>query len=184
MKIGGLIYVVRGHRIMLDRDLATLYCVPTGALNRAVKRNSGRFPGDFMFRLEPDEAEILKCQIGISSWGGDRSLPHAFTEQGVAMLSSVLRSERAVQVNVSIMRAFVRLRQVLAAQPDLADRIEKAERMLGAHENELGEHAVQIHEVFAAIKRMTCETAASSATAGRPGTPRRPRGAASRSGRR
>src|SRR6185436_935290 len=103
------IFLIRGLRVMLDYDLAELYGVATGALNRGVKRNADRFPKDFMFQLTAEEAEHLKCQIGISSdWGGRRrSLPYAFTEQGVAMLSSVLRSRRAVLMNVEIMRAFV-----------------------------------------------------------------------------
>src|SRR5438477_4130026 len=91
------IFVIRGQKVMLDFDLAALYGVPSGHLNRAVKRNIGRFPIDFMFQLSVEEARNLKCQIGISSWGGRRSLPYAFTDQGVAMLSSVLKSERAVE---------------------------------------------------------------------------------------
>lgn len=114
-RIQRAIFLVRGEKVMVDSDLAALYGVQTGALNRAIKRNSGRFPADFMFQLTVEEAENLKCQFGISTgWGGRRrSLPYAFTEQGVAMLSSVLHSERAVQVNVAIMRAFVQLRRVL-----------------------------------------------------------------------
>jgi hypothetical protein len=98
------ILVVRGQKVLLDVGLARLYGVPTGHLNRAVKRNASRFPSDFMLQLTPGEAENLKCQIGISSWGGRRALPHVFTEQGVAMLSSVLNSERAALVNIAIMR--------------------------------------------------------------------------------
>jgi hypothetical protein len=115
--VQNLILLARGDKVLLDADLAMLYGVTTGALNRAVRRNQSRFPPDFMFQLTTDEAGILKCQIGISSSGHGgrrRSLPYAFTEQGVAMLSSVLRSERAVQVNVAIMRAFVCLRRMLA----------------------------------------------------------------------
>lgn len=103
-----LIHVARREKVLLDADLAMLYGVTTGALNRAVRRNANRFPPEFMFQLSPEEAGILKCQSGISSLGHGgrrRSLPYAFTEQGVAMLSSVLRSERAVRVNVAIMRA-------------------------------------------------------------------------------
>ena len=100
------IFFLRNLRVMFDYDLAELYGVETGALNRAVKRNADRFPDDFMFQLAPEEHEILKCQIGISrDWGGRRrSMPYAFTEQGVAMLSSVLRSPRAVQVNIDAIR--------------------------------------------------------------------------------
>ena len=110
------ILLLRGHRVMLDADLANLYGVETGALTRAVRRNANRFPADFMFQLTKQEFEDLRRQSGISSaWGGRRYAPYAFTEQGVAMLSSVLRSERAVLVNIEIMRAFVQLRQMLAS---------------------------------------------------------------------
>ena len=106
-KITGRIVVLRGERVLLDdAHLAELYGVTTGNLNKAVKRNRDRFPTDFMFQLSAGEAENLRFQFGISSWGGRRALPYAFTEQGVAMLSSVLRSDRAVKVNIAIMRAF------------------------------------------------------------------------------
>jgi len=130
-RIERAIIVVRGEKVMLDKDLATLYGVPTGNLNRAVQRNRGRFPADFMFQLSEEEAEILKCQFGISSseWGGRRrSQPSVFTEQGVAMLSSVLRSPRAVEVNIEIMRAFVRLRQLLSSHVDLARKLDELEQ--------------------------------------------------------
>jgi hypothetical protein len=111
------ILLLRGHRVMLDADLANLYGVETGALTRAVRRNANRFPGDFMFQLTKQEFDDLRCQNGMSSeWGGRRYSPYAF----VAMLSSVLRSERAILVNVEIVRAFVRLRQILADHADLA----------------------------------------------------------------
>jgi hypothetical protein len=106
-QIAQSIHVLRGQKVMLDFDLAVLYGVTTGNLNKAVKRNSERFPADFMFQLKIEEVGILKFQIGISSWGGRRALPYAFTEQGVAMFSSVLQSERAAKVNIAIMRAFV-----------------------------------------------------------------------------
>ena len=114
---------------MLDRDLALLYEVETKVLNRAVKRNLQRFPSDFMFQLTVEEAEILRCQIGTSSLshGGRRYLPYVFTEQGVAMLSTVLNSERAVLVNIEIMRAFVKLRQLLASNDELSQRLEGLE---------------------------------------------------------
>jgi hypothetical protein len=114
-KAGYKILYIRGHRVMLDSDLAKLYQVETGALNRAVQRNKLRFPEDFMFQLTEIEEESLRCQFGISndlrSRGGRRYLPLVFTEQGVAMLSSVLRSERAILVNIEIIRAFVKLRE-------------------------------------------------------------------------
>jgi len=122
-RVERLIRLVRGEKVLLDADLAVLYGVATGALNRAVKRNASRFPLDFMFQLTAEEAQILKCQIGISSsehGGRRRSRPYTFTEQGVAMLSSVLRSERAVQVNVAIMRAFVSLRRMMATNETFA----------------------------------------------------------------
>ena len=127
--VGGLIHVIRGQKVMLDADLAALYGVSTGALNQAVKRNAERFPADFMLRITVKEAENLVSQSVISSWGGRRrSLPRAFTQEGVAMLSSVLRSSRAVQMNIAIMRAFVRLREITAHHKDLAARVEKLER--------------------------------------------------------
>lgn len=111
------IYEIRGQRVMLDRDLAELYQVGTRVLNQAVKRNIERFPEDFMFQLSSEEWQILKSQFVISSWGGIRKLPYAFTEQGVAMLSSVLRSNTAIQVNIHIMRAFIAARQLIANPP-------------------------------------------------------------------
>ena len=124
------ILVIRGHRVMLDADLAELYGVSAGRLNEAIKRNEDRFPSDFMFQLTKPEFEHLKSQIAISSsrWGGRRHQPYAFTEQGVAMLSSVLNSERAVQVNIEIMRAFVRLRQLIASNKELAKRLDELEQ--------------------------------------------------------
>jgi len=128
---------------MLDADLAALYGVETGALVRAVKRNSYRFPEDFMFQLTSQEFEILRCQFGISrSWGGRRHAPYAFTEQGVAMLSSVLNSRRAVEVNVEIMRTFVRLRRILAENAGLARRLDDLEK----------KYDVQFKVVFDAIR--------------------------------
>ena len=128
------IHLIRGRKVMLDTDLATLYQVPTYRLNEAVKRNRARFPEDFMFQLTRKEVVSLTSQIAMSntgrpnrSRGGRRTLPYAFTEHGVAMLSSVLKSERAIQMNVIIFRAFVRVREIIAANRDLADRIEKLE---------------------------------------------------------
>jgi hypothetical protein len=122
------ILVIRSHKVMLDADLAELYGVETKALTRAVRRNRERFPADFMFQLNIEEFAILRRQFGTSSqWGGRRYSPLAFTEQGVAMLSSVLHSKRAVLVNVEIMRTFVRLRQILAAHADLQHRLDELE---------------------------------------------------------
>lgn len=118
------IYEIRGVKVMLDRDLAELYEVTTGNLNKAVKRNMKRFPTDFMFQLTNEEWENLKFQIGISreTWGGVRKLPYAFTEQGLAMLSGILNSDVAINVNISIMRAFVAMRRLSTIQP--TDRYE------------------------------------------------------------
>ncbi len=113
------IYFIRSVKVMLDRDLAKLYGVATGNLNKAVTRNIDRFPADFMFRLNRAEFDDLKFHFGTSSWGGTRKLPRVFTEQGVAMLSSVLRSKRAIQVNVQIMRAFLKLRHMIIDHAEL-----------------------------------------------------------------
>lgn len=144
-RIEQAILLIRGEKVMLDADLARLYRVETGALTRAVRRNLVRFPPDFMFQLTTEEYENLKCQFGISSrWGGRRHPPYAFSEQGVAMLSSVLRSPRAVAVNVEIMRAFVRLRKMLASHEDLA-------RKLAALESK---YDAQFRVVFDAIRQL------------------------------
>jgi len=123
------VLTIRGHNVMLDADLAALYQVDVKALNQAVKRNRSRFPEDFMFRLTEREATTLRSQIVTAKIGrgGRRSAPYAFTEQGVAMLSSVLRSPRAVRVNIAIMRAFVRVRQELASNSDLARKLSELE---------------------------------------------------------
>jgi len=128
-RIEKTIYLIRGEKMILDRDLALLYEVETKMLNRAVKRNLKRFPSDFMFQLTADETDVLRYQIGTSkkSRGGRRYLPYVFTEQGVAMLSSVLNSERAVLVNVEIIRTFVRLRQMLASNAELSRRLDDLE---------------------------------------------------------
>ena len=139
------ILVLRGEKVLLDADLAGLYGVETGALVRAMKRNIERFPPDFMFQLSDKEWAGLKCQFGISSsWGGRRMAPFAFTEQGVAMLSSVLRSDRAIAVNIQIMRAFVQLKRMLATHADLARKIESLERKYDA----------QFRGVFDAIREL------------------------------
>ena len=147
MPLERAIRVLRGHRVMLDQDLAALYGVEVKALNQAVKRNRSRFPDDFMFQLDTKEAASLRSQTVTAKTtgrGGRRTRPYAFTEQGVAMLSSVLRSERAVQVNIEIMRAFVRLRQMLAANADLARKLSALERKYDA----------QFRVVFDAIREL------------------------------
>jgi phage regulator Rha-like protein len=129
------IYVIRAQKIMLDTDLAELYRVETKALNRAVKRNLTRFPGDFMFQLTASESDSLRCQFGTSNVGrgGRRYLAYGFTEHGVAMLSSVLNSERAVQMNILIVRAFMKLREVLASHKDLAIKMERLDHTQKDH---------------------------------------------------
>ncbi len=122
------IFLLRGKKVMFDRDLAELYSVETKALNRAVKRNIERFPEDFMFRLSKEELANLRFHFGTSNRGGQRYLPYAFTENGVAMLSSVLNSERAVQVNIQIMRTFTKLREMLATHKDLQKKIDEMEQ--------------------------------------------------------
>lgn len=124
------IYLIRNEKVMIDFDLAELYGVQTMRLNEQVKRNSARFPDDFMFQLNIQEFNNLKSQIAISSWGGRRKLPYAFTEQGVAMLSSVLNSERAIDVNISIIRTFTRMRHMLSTHKDLARKIEQHDKQI------------------------------------------------------
>jgi phage regulator Rha-like protein len=130
LPVDSLIHVIRGQKVILDRDLADLYGVETKQLNRAVKRNLSRFPEDLMFQLTPEEAARLRCQNGTSNTGrgGRRYIPYAFTEHGVVMLSSVLNSERAIQMNLLIIRAFVRMRELIASNKDIAARVEKLER--------------------------------------------------------
>src|ERR1700712_2860303 len=124
------IYYIRGQKVMLDKELAELYQVTTGVLNQAVQRNIKRFPSDFMFQLTDQEWSNLKAQIVTSSWGGRRSLPYAFTEQGVAMLSGILNSDRAIAVNIQIMRIFIRIRQMFIDNTDLRLEIEKIKNQL------------------------------------------------------
>lgn len=139
------IYFIRGHRVMLDSHLAELYGVSTGNLNKAIARNLDRFPNDFMFQLSTKEHQIIRFQIGSLRWGKhSKYLPHVFTEQGVAMLSSVLRSRRAVHVNIGIMRAFVKLRRLIASYPGLARRLDELESKYDA----------QFKEVFDAIRSL------------------------------
>ena len=144
------ILMLRGHRVMLSHDLAALYGVETKALMQAVKRNRERFPEDFMFELDYQEVAILKSQFVTSSWGGARRAhPCAFTQEGVAMLSSVLRSKKAVQVNIEIMRAFVRLRTLMQEHADLARKLTALERRYDA----------QFKVVFDAIRELMAPSA-------------------------
>jgi phage regulator Rha-like protein len=147
------IYLVRGHKVMLDSDLAELYGVETKGLNRAVRRNLARFPADFMFELTHKEGQILRYHFGTSSaeHGGRRYLPYVFTEQGVAMLSSILKSERAVQVNIAIMRAFMRVRSILAEHKELARKIEALEK---SYESQSHKYDAQFKVIFDAIRKL------------------------------
>ncbi len=146
-RIGERILLLRGQKVMLDRDLALLYGIEVKALNQAVRRNINRFPADFMFQITAHEAAILKSQIVTSrlGWGGQRKPSLVFTEQGVAMLSSVLRSDRAVQVNIAIMRAFVQLRQWLASHADIERKLHEMEQ----------KYDEQFQAVFEVIKQLT-----------------------------
>jgi hypothetical protein len=148
-RIEQTILLIRGHNVMLDSDLAQLYGVTVGRLNEAVKRNEDRFPGDFMFQLTKAELEHLKSQIAISSskWGGRRHAPYVFTEQGVAMLSSVLRSKRAIEVNIAVMRTFVRLREMISTNKVLARRLTDLEKKYDG----------QFRVVFEAIRELMAE---------------------------
>lgn len=147
-RIQGLILLIRGHKVILDSDLADLYAVETGVLNQAVRRNVERFPEDFMFQLTEEEHSALRSHSGISKGhGGRRHPPYAFTEQGVAMLSSVLRSPRAVRVNIEIMRAFVRLRRLLASHEHLHQRLSQLETQYAQHDQ-------QIRVVFEVIRQL------------------------------
>jgi hypothetical protein len=152
--IESMVYEIRGQRVMLDRDLSMLYGVEVRSLNQAVKRNRDRFPSDFMFQLEDKEVAILKSQNVISSWGGSRHNPYAFTEQGVAMLSSVLNSKRAISVNISIMRAFVKIRQYALVHNDLPNQVEELRRILLLEIDRSNTKSVRTY--LSVEKRTTC----------------------------
>lgn len=141
------IYLIRGKKVMIDTDLAHLYDVETKYLNKAVKRNKLRFPNDFMYQLTRQEFADLKFQIGTSRWGGRRKIPNVFTEQGVAMLSSVLNNDRAIAVNIQIIRAFTKLREMIADHKEIRVKIDAMERKVGQHDQE-------IKTIFSAIKQL------------------------------
>jgi hypothetical protein len=132
------IYLIRGYKVMLDSDLADLYRVPTYRLNEQIKRNAKRFPTDFMFRLKEKERDNLISQNAMSSsWGGRRNLPYVFTEHGVLMLSSVLNSDRAVRVNIQIMRTYVKLREMILSNKDILLKLELLEKNVARHDGEI-----------------------------------------------
>ena len=144
-QIESKIFLIRKHKVMLDRDLAELYGVKTKSLNLAIKRNIDRFPNDFMFQLTKEEVANLRFQFETSRWGGVRYLPYAFTEQGVAMLSSVLNSKRAVQVNIGIMRVFVNIRKLVSTNKEILNKLNKLE-------NKYEEHDEKIYAIFEQIR--------------------------------
>ena len=150
VKIQNLIYEIRGNKVMLDSDLAQLYGVETFNLNKAVKRNLSRFPRDFMFQLTKDEYESLIFQIGISKpkRGGRRFMPYVFTEQGVAMLSSVLQSKKAIAINIQIMRTFVQIKQFALENKDLAKRATELEHYFIEHCKDYKEDMMDIHQAI------------------------------------
>ena len=161
------IYEIRGERVMLDRDLAALYETETKALNLAVKRNIKRFPPDFMFQLTKEELEDIRFQVDAAEkgqdlrlqnetskgWGGTRYMPYAFTEQGVAMLSGILNSDRAINMNIAIMRAFVEIRRIVLQQNDLKEQLREIKARLG-------EHDVQLNHIYDAMENLLDEKAA------------------------
>lgn len=158
-KVISKIFVIRGKKVMLDKDLAEMYSVETRILNQAVKRNLKRFPDDFMFQLTDIEFNHLISQIVISSdannrWGGTRKLPFAFTEQGVAMLSTVLNSKIAIDVSIQIIRVFTRMREALLNHKDILLKLEKLEKKTLSQDNQLSKQQVEIRAIFEALKQL------------------------------
>jgi hypothetical protein len=148
------IYFIRDKKIILDKDLAELYDVTTGNLNKAVKRNLKRFPEDFMFQLTEAEFKNLIFQSGISSWGGTRKMPYGFTEQGVAMLSGVLNSDRAIEVNIRIIRIFTKLREMLLTHKDILLKMEKVEKNMMQQDGKMKQYEKDIQIIFEALKQL------------------------------
>jgi hypothetical protein len=141
------IFLIRGQKVMIDRDLALLYNVHTKVLLQAVKRNKDRFPIDFMFQLNNKESLNLRSQFVTSSWGGRRYLPYVFTEQGIAMLSSVLKSKKAIQINIAIMRVFVKIRKIISTHKELGIKLYKLERKFEKHDKEI----INIFEIISQL---------------------------------
>lgn len=156
------IYLVRGLKVMLDEDLAEMYGVQTKRLNEQVKRNIDRFPEDFMFTLTKEEFEILKSQNATSSWGGRRKLPNAFTEHGVLMLSSVLNSATAIQVNIKIMRVYAKLREVLLSNQEILTKLEQLDKKIINLGFDIKMHDGEIETIFELIKEIMSEKSKSS----------------------
>ncbi|MFI5220846.1 MAG: ORF6N domain-containing protein [Bacteroidia bacterium] len=143
-------FLIRGKKIMLDVDLANLYGVTTSNLNKAVKRNIKRFPNDFMFRLTKTEFKNLIFQIGTSSWGGTRKMPYAFAEQGVAMLSGILSSDRAITVNIQIMRIYIKMKEMVLTHKDILLKLELLEKQVSKHSKE-------IRDIFEVLKQLVLQ---------------------------
>lgn len=148
------IHFIRGCKVILDKDLALMYNVSTGNFNKAVKRNLKRFPRDFMFRLTPNEYKNLIFQNGISSWGGTRKMPYVFTEQGIAMLSSILNSSIAIRANIRIIRIFTKLREAALSNKDIVIKIQQLEKSFMKQDNKIKKHGELIQMIFAALKEM------------------------------
>jgi hypothetical protein len=142
------IYLIRGQKVMLDQDLAILYGVDTKQVKRQVRRNISRFPSDFMFELNEKELGILRSQSGTSSWGGTRYPPMAFTEQGVAMLSSVLTSEQAIEVNIQIMRIFTRAKEMLSMHQEILMKLQQLENRIAGHDDQITLIFESLHELL------------------------------------
>jgi hypothetical protein len=151
------IYLIRGQKVMLDSDLAEMYAVETRRLNEQVKRNMDRFPADFMFQLTEQEFENLKSQNATSSWGGRRKLPNAFTEYGVLMLSSVLNSQEAIQVNIKIMRVYTKLREMLLTNQDILLKLEQLDKKIVNMGFDVKMHDGEIETIFELIKEVMAE---------------------------
>jgi hypothetical protein len=151
LKIQNMIYEIRGHKVMFDSDLAALYQVETKYLNKMVKRNLKRFPSDFMFQLTDKEWEILRFQIGTSSWGGTRYTPYVFTEQGIAMLSGLLNSDIAININIKIMRAFVQLRYYILSQSDSNEQITELRKLLMLY---IEKNVKRVNEIIIALNNL------------------------------
>lgn len=161
-KILNRIYVIRGEKVMLDGDLAEMYGVETKRLNEQVKRNLKRFPKDFMFGLTQKEFENLKSQNATSSWGGRRKLPNAFTEQGVAMLSSILNSDTAIEVNIRIIRVFTKLREYALTHKEILVQLAKLEKEVSANSRHTERNSQDIENIFLALKDLVEKQATTS----------------------
>lgn len=153
-KILNRIYVIRSEKVKLDQDLAEMYNVETKQLKRQVKRNIERFPKDFMFELTKKEFENLRSQIGASSWGGTRYMPMAFTEQGVAMLSSILNSKTAIEVNIRIIRVFTKLREYALTHKEILMQLAKLEKEVSANNRNTERNSKDIENIFAVLKEL------------------------------